>query len=36
MQGLIVIRVLAEDVLTDPREAVNAVCQAIAHRRGAP
>ncbi len=35
-QGLIVIRVLAEDVLADPREAVTAVCQVLAHRRGAP
>lgn len=34
-QGLIVVRVLAEDVLRDPREAVNAVCQALAYRRGA-
>lgn len=36
MQGLLVIRVLAEDVVSDPREAVNSVCQAIAHRRRAP
>lgn len=36
MQGLIVIRVLAEDVLIDPREAVTTVCQAMAHRRAAP
>lgn len=36
MQGLIVIRVLAEDVLIDPREAVTTVCQAIAHRRATP
>lgn len=35
-QGLIVIRVLAEDVLSDPREAVTTVCQALAHRRGTP
>ncbi len=35
-QGLIVIRVLAEDVLADPRDAVTAVCQALAHRRGTP
>ncbi|HEU0037548.1 MAG TPA: DUF559 domain-containing protein [Kofleriaceae bacterium] len=31
-QGLLVIRVLAEDVLRDPREAVNFVCQALAYR----
>lgn len=35
-QGLIVIRVLAEDVVADPREAVTAVCQVLAHRRGTP
>ena len=34
-QGLFVIRVLAEDVLADPREAVNTVCQALARVRGA-
>ncbi len=34
-QGLIVLRVLAEDVLADPRDAVAAVCQVLAHRRGA-
>jgi very-short-patch-repair endonuclease len=33
-QGLIVIRVLAEDALADPREAINSVCQALAFRRG--
>ncbi|MGE0399460.1 MAG: DUF559 domain-containing protein [Kofleriaceae bacterium] len=33
-QGLLVIRVLAEDVLADPREAVNDVCRALAYRRG--
>jgi very-short-patch-repair endonuclease len=32
-QGLFVIRVLAEDVMRDPRDAVNAVCQALAYRR---
>lgn len=35
-QGLIVIRVLAEDVVADPREAITAVCQVLAHRRGSP
>ncbi len=35
-QGLIVIRVLAEDALADPREAINSVCQALAYRRGTP
>lgn len=35
-QGLLVIRVLAEDVLSDPRDAITAVCQALAYRRGAP
>jgi len=34
MQGLLVIRVLAEDVMRDPREAVNMVCQALAFRNG--
>lgn len=33
-QGLFVIRVLAEDVLRDPRDAVNVVCQALAARHG--
>lgn len=33
-QGLIVIRVLAEDAFGDPREAINTVCQALAYRRG--
>jgi very-short-patch-repair endonuclease len=33
-QDLFVLRFLAEDVLRDPREAVNAVCQALAYRRG--
>lgn len=33
-QGLLVIRVLAEDVLRDPREGVTMVCQALAHRLG--
>ena len=33
-QGLLVLRFLAEDVLADPRDAVTAVCQALAHRRG--
>ena len=32
-EGLLVIRVLAEDVLADPRNAVHAVCQALAARR---
>jgi hypothetical protein len=31
-QGLFVIRVLAEDVVRDPKQAVNMVCQAIASR----
>lgn len=35
-QGLFVIRVLAEDVLRDPRDAVNVVCQALAARHGRP
>jgi len=37
--GYVVIRVLAQDVMQDARPAVNAVCQALAHRRstsGAP
>jgi len=32
-QGLLVLRVLAEDVMRDPRPAVAAVCQAVAARR---
>jgi hypothetical protein len=32
-QGLFVVRVLAEDVLRDPRPAVTMVCQALAYRR---
>jgi len=35
-QGLIVIRVLAEDALADPRQAIQHVCQALAYRRGTP
>lgn len=31
-QGLLVIRLLAEDVLRDPRESVTVVCQALAYR----
>jgi very-short-patch-repair endonuclease len=31
-QGLLVIRLLAEDVLRDPREGVNVVCRALAYR----
>lgn len=33
-QGLLVIRLLAEDVLRDPRDAVTVVCQALAYRLG--
>lgn len=33
-QGLLVIRLLADDVVRDPRDAVNMVCQALACRRG--
>jgi very-short-patch-repair endonuclease len=33
-QGLLVIRLLADDVLRDPREAVTVVCQGLAYRRG--
>lgn len=33
-QGLVVIRLLAEDVLRDPRDAVNVVCQGLAYRLG--
>ena len=33
-QGLVVLRFLAEDVLNDPREAIKAVCQVLAFRRG--
>ena len=32
-QGLLVIRLLAEDVMRDPRPAVGMVCQALAYRR---
>lgn len=35
-QGLLVIRLLAEDVLRDPRDGVNVVCQALAYRLGDP
>lgn len=35
-QGLVVIRVLAEDALADPREAITSVCQALAFRSSAP
>lgn len=35
LQGLVVVRVLAEDVMVDPRPAINMVCQALAHRLGA-
>jgi hypothetical protein len=34
-QGLLVIRLLAEDVMRDVRDAVNVVCQGLAYRRGA-
>lgn len=34
-QGLLVVRLLAEDVLRDVRAAVNVVCQALAYRSGA-
>ena len=33
-QGLFVIRLLAEDVLRDPRDGVTMVCQALAYRLG--
>jgi very-short-patch-repair endonuclease len=33
-EGLLVVRVLAEDVLRDVRASVNVVCQALAHRQG--
>ena len=33
-QGLLVLRFLAEDVLRDPRDAIGAVCQALAYRLG--
>lgn len=33
-QGLLVVRLLAEDVLRDPRDGINMVCQALAFRRG--
>jgi very-short-patch-repair endonuclease len=32
-QGLFVIRLLAEDVMREPRAAVTSVCRALAHRR---
>ncbi|MEZ4360454.1 MAG: DUF559 domain-containing protein [Kofleriaceae bacterium] len=35
-QGLLVIRLLAEDVLRDARDSVRAVCEALAYRRGTP
>jgi len=35
-QGLLVVRLLAEDVLRDVRAAVTVVCQALAHRRSEP
>jgi very-short-patch-repair endonuclease len=35
-QGLLVIRLLAEDVLRDPRDGVNVVCQGLAYRLGDP
>jgi hypothetical protein len=31
-----VIRVLAEDVVADPRDAITMVCSALAHRLGTP
>jgi hypothetical protein len=33
-QGLVVVRLLAEDVMRDVRSAVNVVCHALAYRRG--
>ena len=36
LAGLFVIRVLADDVLADPRDAIRAVNQALAYRRGPP
>ena len=35
-QGLIVVRVLAEDVMADPRPGINLVIQALAFRLGKP
>lgn len=35
-EGLLVIRVLAEDVMSDPRDAINTVCQALARRPRTP
>jgi hypothetical protein len=35
-QGLLVVRLLAEDVLRDVRGAVTVVCQALAYRRSSP
>ncbi len=35
-QGLIVVRVLAEDVMADPRPGINMVCQALASRLSNP
>lgn len=35
-QGLMVVRVLAEDVMVDPRPGINLVCQALASRLGKP
>jgi len=35
-QGLIVVRVLAEDVMADPRPGINLVIQALASRLGKP
>ena len=36
LQGLIVVRVLAEDVMQDPTAAVRAVCEALAVRQLRP
>lgn len=36
MQELIVVRVLAEDVMRDPRDAIRMVCEALAYRRARP
>lgn len=33
-QGLLVIRLLADDVMRDPRGCVDVICQALAYRRG--
>jgi hypothetical protein len=35
-QGLMVVRVLAEDVMADPRPGIHMVCQALASRLGKP